>query len=342
MSLLIAYVILAIGVSFLCSILEAVILSTTPAFVRSKLSTHPRAGKRLEALKKNVDESLAAILTLNTIAHTVGAAGVGAQAQIVFQNVPLSVISGILTLLILILSEIIPKTLGALYWRQLALPSALLLKALIRMLYPFVAFSGKVSALLGKAPEHSVSREEILAMTELGKGEGVLDEADARVLKAALAFTEMKAIDVMTPRTVVTSFDLEDSVTTILSNTRANNYSRYPVLEQYEKILGYVRRSDILLAAARDEADRPLKDFVQEAVIFPEHVSLKQAMKDLLEKHEQLAITVDEFGSFAGVLTLEDILETLIGQEIMDESDTIADLRDYARKQRKKWTKPIA
>lgn len=332
MTLLIAYFTLAIGVSFLCSILEAVLLSVTPAYVRAALGTHPRSGRILMILKERVDEPLAAILTLNTVAHTVGAAGVGAQAQVVFQNIPFSVISGALTLLILILSEIIPKTVGALYWRQLALPSALLVRGLTLLLWPFVALSSRLSAFLGQAGGSPVSRDEILAMAELGKGEGVLDETDARMLRATLAFTSMRAAQVMTPRTVVTFFDPEMTVSEVLSSDAARTYSRYPVIEKYESILGYVRRADILLAAARHESGRALKDFLQPAVIFPEQGHLKQAMRMLIEKHEQLAIIVDEFGSFSGVLTLEDILETLIGQEIMDESDAVADLREFARR----------
>jgi CBS domain containing-hemolysin-like protein len=331
-SLLIAYVILAIGVSFLCSILEAVLLSTTPAYVRSALSTSPLAGRRLDALKRNVDEPLAAILTLNTVAHTVGAAGVGAQAQIVFQNVPLSVISGILTLLILLLSEIIPKTLGALYWRQLALPAAFFLQGLTWLLWPFVKFSSFVSSFLGKSDAGHISRDELLAMTELGIGEGVLDEADAKTLRATLNFATMKAHHVMTPRTVVTFFQATDTVQSVIDHTTAGNYSRYPILENYENILGYVRRDDLLLAAAKNGAQESVQKHMLPALIFPEQIRLKQAMQRLLKEHEQMAIIVDEFGSFAGVLTLEDILETLIGQEIMDESDKVADLRDFAKK----------
>jgi CBS domain containing-hemolysin-like protein len=333
MALLLAYFALAILVSFLCSLLEAVLLSLTPSYISSMQESRPRTGKLLDELKSAVDRPLAAILSLNTVAHTVGAAGVGAQAQVVFQNLPLSVISGVLTLLILVFSEIIPKTFGAVYWRQLAVPSAYILRVVIITMWPLVVLSRGISRLITKDGESgSVSRDEIAAMPDLGRKAGVLDNQDARLLESVINFRRVKVTDILTPRTVVQSLQSGTCIREALELADSANYSRYPVLEGPERLLGYVMRSDILAAAARDEWERKVDDLLRDMMIVPANAAVKGAFGQFIRDHEHMAGVVDEFGGFAGVVTLEDLLETLIGHEIMDEGDTVKDLREYARR----------
>lgn len=332
MTLLLAYFSLAIFVSFLCSLLEAVLLSLTPSYISATRESHPRTGQLLERLKASVDRPLAAILSLNTIAHTVGAAGVGAQAQVVFQSLPVSVISGVLTLLILVFSEIIPKTFGAVYWRQLAVPCAYTLKMVIIGMWPLVVLSGFISKLIARGGETTtVSRDEIDAMPDLGRRAGVLDPQDARLLESVINFRRVKVSDILTPRTVVRSLRSATTIREALQLADSVNFSRYPVLKDPEKLIGYVMRSDILAAAVRGEWERPVDELLREMVILPEQASVKVTFSRFIHDHEHMAGVVDEFGGFAGVVTLEDVLETLIGHEIMDEGDTVEDMREFAR-----------
>jgi CBS domain containing-hemolysin-like protein len=333
MGLLIFYFALAILVSFLCSILEAVLLSMTPSYVSAARKSGSRHGKILDRMKRDVDRPLAAILSLNTIAHTVGAAGVGAQAQIVFQSVPMTVISGVLTILILVFSEIIPKTLGAEYWRVLALPSIYLIHFLTFALWPLVILSRGFSQLLTRKDRTpSISRAEISAVADLGQQEGVIDAEDARMLRSVVTFKGIKVSKVYTPRPVVRLMDAATTVEQVFNSGEPMNYSRYPILENSEKIIGYVLKSDILMCAASGEGQRTMKELAKEVLIVPEQIPLKRALMLFLRNRAHMAAVVDEFGSFSGVLALEDVIETLIGQEIMDEVDEVEDLRELARR----------
>ena len=332
MELLLFYFFLAILTSFLCSILEAVLLSLTPSYISVLKDSGSRAGKSLETLKLDIDRPLAAILSLNTIAHTVGAAGVGAQAQVVFSNVPFSIVSGVLTLLILVISEIIPKTIGAIYWRPLALPSAYIIQFLTLIMAPFVALSSFFSRwLTGGKHGPSISREEIHAFADMGEQEGVIDSTDAKMIKSIMHFNSIKVNDVYTPRPVVQHFSANNTLREILDTEKELEFSRYPVLDSGEKILGYTLRNELLAAAANDEWDRRVQDFIHKVMIIPEKIPIKRALGMFLRKRIHMAVVVDEFGCFAGVLTLEDVVESLIGHEIVDEGDTVADMREYAR-----------
>lgn len=338
--LLLFYLFLAIFVSFLCSILEAVLLSLSPSYIAVLSNSGARAGKILERLKLDVDRPLAAILSLNTIAHTVGAAGVGAQAQLVFAHIPFSIISGVLTFLILVLSEIIPKTIGATYWRPLAVPSAYLIHFLTVSMAPLVALSAMLSKVLTRGrKDPAISRDEIHAAAALGEQEGVIDSTDARVLRSMMSFQSVIAHDVFTPRPVVKYFEARQTIREMLASAQELTFSRYPVLGERESILGYVLRSDLLNAAARDEWERSAAEFTQEAIIIPENLPLKSAFGLFLRQRAHLAMVVDEFGGFTGVLSLEDVIESLIGHEIMDEGDEVMDLREFAR-QSSKQSKP--
>ncbi|QYY35033.1 hemolysin family protein [Ruficoccus sp. ZRK36] len=335
MGLLVFYLLLAIVCSFLCSILEAVLLSMTPSYVTSMKESGHRSAHLLDSLKRNVDRPLAAILSLNTIAHTAGAAGVGAQAQKVWGEASLTIVSAILTLLILVLSEIIPKTLGATFWRQLSIPTAYTTQALTIALWPLVWLAmGITRTLSPKEHTSSINRDEILAMTQLGQSEGILDSNESEAMRSVIGFRSVKVQEVLTPRVVTLVWPAEWTVRQVMEAHKIIPYSRIPVRgDNVDHILGYVMKNDILAAAAKDQFEKRLSEMVYKAPVVPESSPLKQLFLQFLRKREHMAIVVDEFGGFAGVVTLEDVIETMIGHEIMDEIDKVEDLRKLAREQ---------
>lgn len=332
MALLLFYFALAIGFSFLCSVLEAVLLSITPSYVAKLRREGKPAGERLDRLKRDVERPLAAILSLNTVAHTVGAAGVGAQAQVVFQSLPVSVISGVLTLAILIFSEIIPKTLGATFWRPLAGPSALVIEGLIVLMWPLVVLSRMVSRLLSTGDAATImSREELAAMAQLGREEGVIDETEYQNLRSVMRFHKIRVHEIFTPRVVVQTFPADQTVGETIEQNPTMRYSRIPLIDDSpDEIVGVVLKDDILQAAAEDQHQRPLRELARKPVSVPTLARVREVFGLLLKRREHLAVVTDEFGAFAGVVTLEDMIETLIGREIMDEIDKIEDLRNFA------------
>lgn len=336
MGLLIFYLVLAIGVSFLCSILEAALLSISPSFVAVSEKKNPATGKLLKDLKKDIDRPLSAILTLNTIAHTVGAAGVGAQAQVVFGNAYVSITSIILTLAILIFSEIIPKTLGATYWKALAGFTARTTKLLIYITYPLVLLSQWITKLLSSGESHpTVSREEFSAMAELGFEEGIFEEGESNIFKNLIRFRSLRVKDIMTPRIVVVKFQEDQTIEEILEHKEELRVSRMPVFgENEEDITGYVLKNDLYYNLSKNNGDKLLKNIKREVLILPENISLKTLFERLLEKQEHIAVVVDEYGGFSGVVTMEDVVETLLGMEIVDEIDAIEDMQKLARQ---KW-----
>jgi CBS domain containing-hemolysin-like protein len=336
MTLLIFYLVLAIGVSFLCSILEAVLLSISPSFVAVSEKKNPTTGKLLKDLKKDIDRPLSAILTLNTIAHTVGAAGVGAQAQVVFGNSYVSITSAVLTLAILIFSEIIPKTLGATYWKGLAGFTARTTKLLIYVTYPLVLLSQWITKLMSSGESGpTVSREEFSAMAELGFEEGIFEEGESNIFKNLIRFRSLRVKDIMTPRIVVVKFQEDRSIEEILEHKDELRVSRMPVYgENEEDITGYILKNDLYYNLSKGEGDKLLKDIKREVLILPETISLKTLFERLLEKQDHIAVVVDEYGGFSGVVTMEDVVETLLGMEIVDEIDAIEDMQKLARQ---KW-----
>jgi CBS domain containing-hemolysin-like protein len=334
MAILLAYIGIALGFSFLCSMLEAVLLSVTPSFVASLEDTNARVADRLRTLKLRVDRPLAAILSLNTIAHTVGAAGVGAQAQVVWGSEALALASIVLTLLILVVSEIIPKTLGALYWRQLAPWAAATLHWMILVLYPLVVLSEGLTRMLArrKGQGSDVSREEITALAHLGAEQGLMGESEKRILKNLFALGQLRVRDIMTPRTVVLSMHEAIAVRDVVERKRALSFSRIPIWRDNEDdVVGYVLKDEILLHGAKDDLDRPLSDFRREIIVVPESMPVASFFERLLDQREHIALAVDEYGGVAGVATMEDVVETLLGTEIVDEADTVQDLREMAR-----------
>lgn len=335
MTLLIFYLMLALVVSFLCSVMESVLLSVTPSFTAAFEEVHPKAGKHLRRLKTDIDRPLAAILSLNTIAHTVGAAGVGAQAAAVFGSQYVGATSAVLTFLILILSEIIPKTIGALYWRTLARPTVHLIRGLITVLYPLVQLSQLITYIFYKGKRiEPVTREEILALADLGFEEGLFLEKESKILKNLMRLSSIRASDIMTPRKVMFTLPEDMPIGEVYKNHPEIYVSRIPLYEPDKKaIRTYILKDDLLIALATDDTGRPVSELGRNILAVPETVNLFRLFEQLLDRREHIALVVDEYGGVAGLVTMEDILETLLGTEIIDETDTIPNMRKWARKQ---------
>lgn len=332
--LLIVYILLALGVSFLCSVAEAVLLSIAPAYIEGLRTTRPRRAQRLKRLRQdNVDQSLAAILTLNTIAHTVGAIGAGVQAEHVFGSAWIGLFSAVMTLAILFLSEIVPKTLGTLYWARLSWPVALFVQGLIYGLYPFVWISERLTRLLARnKPIHTVSREELMAMTRVGEKAGTLQQSESRFIKNLFTFSTLRVRDIMTPRTVVSMLPADITVQEAAEEMTQSPFSRLPLYESDpDNIVGFVLRDDILRLHATGHDAQLLRDLRRDLVVVPEIVSLPQLMERLLKERQQIAQVVDEYGDTQGVVSLEDLIETLLGFEIVDEMDSEDDMQAFAR-----------
>ena len=335
MGLLLLYVSLALGISFMCSIMEAVLLSVTPSYVAALEREGDAVGERLHGMKEDIDRPLSAILSLNTIAHTVGAAGAGAQAAFVFGEAYTGVIAGILTLLILVLSEIIPKTLGAVYWRTLAPGVVRVLVPTIWFMWPLVKLSQGLTYLLSQEDQEAAfSREEFTAMAELGEEEGVFEEKESRILRNLFRFNSLRVKDVMTPRTVV--FDLPEAKTIgeVVEEHDEFRFSRIPVYDDNpDDVTGYVLKDEMLLRAAQEELNVPLEQIARDMLVVRETLPLPDLLERLLDRLEHIALVVDEYGGVAGVVTMEDVVETLLGLEIVDEADSVEDMQALARQQ---------
>lgn len=328
MSLLIAFAILSILVSFICSILEAALLSVTPSYIAQQKESKPRLYSQLTRLKDKIDQPLAAILTLNTVAHTVGAVGVGAQVAVVFGNHYLGIASVIMTLLILILSEILPKTIGAKYWRSLAPIMPSVLNSMIWILKPFIWVSDHMMKWIGgKEPQGDI-RLEIKAMTSLGHESGELDEDETRVIANILDLHEIRTRDIMTPRTVSEYVSPDETIADFIERSQQSQFSRYPVLDNNEAPLGVIFRRDVIGA---DETST-VGDMMKPVVVVTDQKDVESVMTLLMRERQHMALVYDEYGTWLGVVTMEDIFETIIGKSIMDETDDIPNMRRYARK----------
>ncbi|WP_442506058.1 CNNM domain-containing protein [Novipirellula sp. SH528] len=331
--LLITYLCIAIGFSFLCSIAEAVLLSITPSFIAERRQDETKSSKRIIQLKENIDRPLAAILSLNTIAHTVGAAGVGAQAAKIYGDQYLGVISALLTLMILVLSEIIPKTVGALHWRRLAGSVALLVQGLIILMLPLVWMSEFLTRWLsGNKKQQLVTRAEIAAVAELGTREGLLKQHESRILRNLLKLESITVEDVMTPSTVVISFEESRRLSEMTEELKTLPVSRIPIYrERRDIVTGFVLRSDLLASVISGDSDKPLSEFSRPILRIAEDESITVAFDQLLDSRAHIAMVMDKFGGVEGLVTLEDIIETLLGLEIVDEHDSTVDMQELAR-----------
>ena len=334
--LLLAYVLLALVFSFLCSVAEAVLLSITPTYIAGLRDKRPRQADMLHKLKiENVDRSLAAILTLNTIAHTVGAIGAGAKATAVFGSAWFGVFSAVMTLLILFLSEIIPKTLGAVYWRSLTSVTAYFVRTLTIILYPLILVSELLTRLIAHGKEvHIFSRDEFIAMADMGEQSGQIKEQESRIIQNLFHFESLTAKDIMTPRTVIVALQQDITVSDALMEHPHNVFSRLPIYDKdLDGITGFVLKDDLLLAKAKDKHDMPVKSLQREIMTVSDALPLSQLLEKLLDERQHIALVVDNYGGTRGLVSLEDVVETLLGMEIVDEMDKVADMQTLARQQ---------
>ena len=336
MSTLFGYFFLALGVSFICSTLESVILTVTHSHIGTLVKTNHRSGKLLQNLKDDINRPLAAILTLNTVAHTVGAAGVGAQALKVFGSDSVAITSVILTFCILVFSEIIPKTIGAIYWKKLAAPSAYTIRLLIFLTLPFVWLSKALSATMTPNEDElkKVSREEISAMAEMGEDEGSIDEHESDIIDNLFRLKEMNVDEILTPRSVI--FALEDSQTVgqVMDEHEDINFSRIPIFhENIDEIIGIVYKDRLLETMADDYFEKTMAEIADPVDWVYEEQTVEAVLNKFTKTRSHMFIVKDEFGGTTGIVTLEDCIETLLGVEIMDESDEVADMRALAKDQ---------
>ncbi|MCY4017852.1 MAG: hemolysin family protein [Chloroflexi bacterium] len=333
-SALLFYVVVALGVSFLCSIWEAAMLSTPVSHIELLVQDGHKAGKIMQNLRQNVEDPISAILTLNTIAHTVGAAGAGAEATAIFGSEFFGIISAVLTLLILVFSEIIPKTLGAVYAKQLTPFTAYSLRALLFVFAPAVrAFEIVTRAMRPSEDSPTVTRSELQVMARISAEEGGIKERENRIVNNLLQLADVQVESIMTPRTVVLMFQEEATIGDVVNTHKFLPYSRIPVFgESADDIKGYVLRHEIYKRAAADEDDVQMREIALELEVVPETNSVAQVLDEFIAKHEHIFLVIDEYGGTAGLITLEDTVETLLGIEIMDESDRVVDLRQLARR----------
>lgn len=343
MSLLILYASLSIFFSFLCSILEAVLLSITPTFITLKKQEGRVYATRLEKLKKDVDKPLIAILTVNTIAHTVGAIMVGVQAETLDFKVNIlgvnivGVVSAIMTILILVVSEIIPKTIGATYWQQLANFTS---KALVLLIFP-LKWTGILwllqltTKLIGNKGAHGsvFSREDFHAMADIAQEVGVFKKNESTIIKNLLTFKEVQAKDIMTPRTVMVTASEDDTIQTFYKNHPKLHFSRIPIYKTSpDNITGFIIKGEVLEEIINGNGKKQLSNIKREILVTNRNLPIPDLFEKFVAKREHIALVVDEYGTTSGLVTMEDVIETLLGLEIMDESDNVADLQHLARK----------
>jgi len=329
-TLLIIYFFVAIGVSFFCSVWEAVLLSVTTPYVADLKNKNPGVGKTLEDLKRRINRPLTSILTLNTIAHTVGAMGVAAQVTALGGGKWDAVAGALMTLAILIASEIIPKNLGARHWRSWAPWVSIALKYLSKAMTPIIWFIELFSK--GHHGEAAFNRDELKVMAEMGRRQGQLDETESRILDNLLQLREIPVREIMTPRPVVFALPASLTIKEYVDEHENSPFSRVPIFtENRDDIDGFVLARDILLAAARGKAAKTLADLKRDIAIIPGTAQLPTAFQELVASRNHIALVVGEFGGTAGIVTMEDVVETLLGLEIVDEADTREDMQAFAR-----------
>ena len=335
MNILLTYFFLALGISFLCSLLESVLLSVSHTFVGIKEKEGKPGAVYLGRLKENINKPLAAILTLNTVANTVGAAGVGTQALILYGNHYVALASGILTISILVFSEIIPKTLGTVYWKSLAIPATYVIRWLIVLTYPFVYLSMFMSRIIkSKNAEGKFSREEMLFMAEMGEDEGTLQEQESDIIENILKLKDVKAKDVLTPRTVVFALDKNETVGDVIKEHSPIDFSRIPIYENnLDHVIGFIHRYTLVEKQGEDKFDIRMEELVVPLHSVQETENVAKILDEFVKRREHIFLVVDEFGSTSGIITMEDAIETLLGVEIVDEHDSVVDMRKLAKEQ---------
>jgi len=344
LDLLILYFSLAVGISFVCSVLEAVLLSVNMSYISLLEKEKPAVGKLLKLQKINISKSIASILILNTIAHTLGAAAVGAQAAILFGNDAVVIVSMIMTFAILFLSEIIPKTIGAIYWKELAPISAHTIRIFVWITYPIIlttlAVTNKISK--GKKDANSLTKEELLESMLISEDEGVIDEKESDVIENILNLDNVKVGEVLTPRSVVFAIDESMSIKDII-NTKEDifKFSRIPVYKNsIEEVTGIVLTKRIFKQALED--DNVTVSSIKKK-IFPinENIPVSKALDLFITKKEHMFLVTDNYDQTEGIITLEDCVETILGVEIVDESDSTVDMRELAKQKMKQKRKSL-
>ena len=334
MTALITYFLAALFVSFLCSLLESVLLSVSITHVSVLEKSGNRSGKIMAELKENINRPLAAILTINTIANTVGAAGVGAQTMILYGNEWVAIASGILTLSILIFSEIIPKTIGADYSKSLVAFTALTVRGLMVIAWPFVVLSESMSVFINRGEnsrESKASREELLAMAEISEDEGSIDEQEGDIIENLIKLDNIPVEEVMTPRSVVFALDQDDTVGEVVEKHSPIAFSRIPVFENnMDHIIGFVNRYTLVNKQAEDQFHIKMVDLMKPIHTVNEKESVSDVLDQFVKRRQQIFMVADEFGTITGLISLEDAIETLLGVEIVDEHDRVVDMRKLA------------
>ncbi len=335
MLLLFVYLLSALAVSFLCSILESSLLSTTLSFLQMREDEGDKSASLLKHYKQDSDRPLAAILSLNTIANTIGAAGVGKQATLVFGSEWFGLISAITTILILVFAEILPKTIGTTRWRSLTGFTARTLRLLIWVLFPIVWCVEKLTHAVtpqSAEEETSVSREEVSAMANVGEEEGVFDKDENKIIQNIIKLDDVKAYDIMTPRVVCSTAAESMTLHDFYEDDKYDHFSRIPVYaDSPEFITGYILRSDALEMLAEDKFQVRLSEIRRPLPYFHEETAIPEIWDSLIEHKEQIAIVIDDYGAMQGIITLEDVIETVFGLEITDENDQFTDMQQYAR-----------
>jgi CBS domain containing-hemolysin-like protein len=333
MTLLIIYLCIALSASFVCSLMESILLSVSQPYIAILIKKGKKAGHVLRDLKANVNFPLAAILTVNTVANVAGSAGVGAQAYKVFGSEWVALISGILTVLILVFSEILPKTLGTVYWKFLAVPTAYGVKFLIIVTYPIVVILEGISRFITRRGHHArISRDEIMVLAEIGLKEGILHEKEARIMKNLFLLRDIRTGDISTPRAVVYAFPHDITIGEIVEKKLPLQFSRIPVYgRDMDDIRGVVIRRQIFEAFRSGRGSEPVVNLVRPIHAVPDAKTVEELLSEFIALREHLFLVIDEFGGTEGIVTLEDAIETLLGVEIMDEFDSVEDMRLFAR-----------
>lgn len=341
MTLLLIYLSVALAVSFLCSVLEAVLLSSTSSYIETlSKDNNSKAVEILKELKSNIDKPISSILILNTFAHTMGAAGVGAQAQVLFGDEWQTAIAFVLTLLILYVSEIIPKTIGAIYWKKLLIPAAYIISLLIKITYPLVWFSGLITNYIskGKSKSSHFSRDEIMAVVAMGEKDGTILSKESNLIENLLKLKNIKTKDIMTPRSVVFAMQTDTTVGDAIEDDKMYIHSRIPVFEEtIDDIVGIVFSQTILEESVDEHDDKALRDIMVNVHKISENVPVSALIDLFIKRKTHLFIVYDNYGQTSGVVTLEDAIETLLGVEIVDEMDEVEDMQAFAKDRSKQF-----
>lgn len=339
MGLLLLFLLGAMAISFLCSVLESVLMSTPISFITMREEEGYAPAKRMKSYKQESSRPIAAILSLNTIANTIGAAGVGRQSTVLFGSEWFGLVSAITTILILVFSEIVPKTIGTHGYRHLMGFTASAIRVLIVVMFPFVWLIEKFQKLITPkdSADATVSRDEVSAMANVAEEAGDLEEDENEIIQNVINLDEVKAYDVMTPRVVCAIAPESMSLRAFFKDKKYKSHSRIPVYaDNDEYITGYVLRMDVLQLVAEDKFDKTLGEIRRDIASFDEDTPMDKVWDEMLEHDEQISIVIDEYGSFQGILTLEDVIETIMGSEIVDERDSVRDMQQLALAQWKK------